>query len=325
MKTRTLLYCFVFALSANLFATAKSQVKKSDSLALVDLYNSTNGPGWTNNTNWLTSKPVSTWYGVYVPGVRVTRLALNRNNLIGNIPASIGNLETLQYLNLSENQLNGHIPGTIGDLIHLKDLYLYENNLNGHIPPSIGNLAELYRLGLSDNQLSGSIPKSIGNLAGLNTLSLEHNQLSGSIPTTIGNIKYLRFFYLDNNQLSGSIPASIGKMIKLRYVQLNNNQLSGEVPTHFRNLGVLYYLDISHNQLSQNSNEPWSFPSRNPRVNPVLIGNYNRFTFNGLESCSKGISSVRLCTAGYYTYISGWQYFVCSSRRYPQQKHLQMV
>jgi len=62
MKMKSLLFCCVFALCANMY-TAKAQVNVQDSLALVDLYNSTNGPNWSNHTNWLTKAPVSTWYG----------------------------------------------------------------------------------------------------------------------------------------------------------------------------------------------------------------------------------------------------------------------
>ena len=40
-------------------------VDPSDSLALVALYNATNGDYWNNNENWL-SGPVETWYGVEV-------------------------------------------------------------------------------------------------------------------------------------------------------------------------------------------------------------------------------------------------------------------
>ena len=47
------------------FNKANAQVNKQDSLVLVNLYNSTNGPGWRSNTNWLTTSPVSTWYRVY--------------------------------------------------------------------------------------------------------------------------------------------------------------------------------------------------------------------------------------------------------------------
>ena len=51
----------------------KAQVLESDSLALVALYNSTDGSNWTNNTNWLTGN-VDTWFGVTVSGNRVTEL-----------------------------------------------------------------------------------------------------------------------------------------------------------------------------------------------------------------------------------------------------------
>jgi hypothetical protein len=42
---------------------ARAQVASADSLALVALYNATNGPNWSNNTNWLTG-PVSTRAGI---------------------------------------------------------------------------------------------------------------------------------------------------------------------------------------------------------------------------------------------------------------------
>ena len=54
MKTNSLLYCLLFALCANLLTpAARAQVHAdvNDSLALVDLYNSANGPNWFNHTN----------------------------------------------------------------------------------------------------------------------------------------------------------------------------------------------------------------------------------------------------------------------------------
>ncbi len=77
-----------------------AQVNIDDSLALVDLYNSTNGPGWKHNANWLTAKPVSTWYGVTVDRDYVVQLQLYGNKLNGTLPKSIGNISNLQDLNL---------------------------------------------------------------------------------------------------------------------------------------------------------------------------------------------------------------------------------
>src|SRR6266487_1294766 len=86
MKTKFLLFCFLFTFCANR-NNANAQVNVQDSLALVDLYNSTNGVNWTDHTNWLTEHPISTWRGVKVTGTRVTYVFLYRNNLKGNIPS----------------------------------------------------------------------------------------------------------------------------------------------------------------------------------------------------------------------------------------------
>ncbi|MCH7676239.1 hypothetical protein IH879_14990 [candidate division KSB1 bacterium] len=62
-----------------------AQVPAQDSLALVALYDSTDGANWTDNTRWLTAS-VSTWFGVTVSGGRVTDVSLSSNNLNGHIP-----------------------------------------------------------------------------------------------------------------------------------------------------------------------------------------------------------------------------------------------
>src|SRR5690349_12935035 len=91
------LFCLLFAVFVNISITAHAQgVNKQDSLALVDLYNSTNGPNWNYHTNWLTKRPVSTWGGIIVSGKRVILIDLFDNNLIAQIPYSIGNLTALK-------------------------------------------------------------------------------------------------------------------------------------------------------------------------------------------------------------------------------------
>src|SRR5438105_4616827 len=164
MKTKSILFCLVFAVYANTCITANAQaVNKQDSLALVDLYNSTNGAGWNDNSGWLTG-PVTTWSGITITGTRVTGIYFVDNHLSGGIPSSLGNLANLQYLSLSSNQLSGSIPSSLGNLVNLQGLYLFQNQLSGSIPSSLGNLVNLYDLELYNNHLSGSIPSSIGNL-----------------------------------------------------------------------------------------------------------------------------------------------------------------
>ncbi|MCP3928770.1 MAG: hypothetical protein GY705_06680 [Bacteroidetes bacterium] len=138
----------------------------SDSLALVALYNATNGDEWEDNTNWLVEgQAIGSWHGVYVNlNGCVERLDLSFNNLKGELPPEIGNLSNLTKLSLNYNQLTGNIPPEIGNLVNLEYLDLSSNDLTGNIPSEIGNLSNLKELYLLYNHLTGNIPSEIGNL-----------------------------------------------------------------------------------------------------------------------------------------------------------------
>ena len=92
-----------FILFNGINQSLSAQVLEQDSLALVALYDSTDGANWTNNTNWF-SGPVSTWYSITVSDNRVTRISLIWNNLAGSLPPEIGNLPLLEKLILNVNQ-----------------------------------------------------------------------------------------------------------------------------------------------------------------------------------------------------------------------------
>ena len=124
MKRLTLKILTLATLMATLHSHLYSQTLYQDSLALVDLYNSTNGSSWTNNTNWLTSQPVSTWYGITVTNGRVTEIDLDANNVVGVLPSEIGDLDSLISIQFWNNGLSGSLPSTIGNLINLEQIYL---------------------------------------------------------------------------------------------------------------------------------------------------------------------------------------------------------
>lgn len=77
---------------------------------LIAFYNATGGANWLQNRNWNTASDVSNWYGVETKGGRVTQLVLDDNNLVGTLPAELGDLALLHRLVLNGNQISGRIP-----------------------------------------------------------------------------------------------------------------------------------------------------------------------------------------------------------------------
>ena len=217
-----------------------------DRAALEALYDATNGANWTVNENWKTDEPLEQWYGVETDSDgRVRRLYLRDNQLSGPIPAELGNLTSLGYLNLYGNQLSGPIPAELGNLTSPNALDLGGNQLSGPIPAELGNLTSLTELlDLGGNQLSGPIPAELGNLTSLGYLGLNGNQLSGPIPAELGNLTSLNALGLNGNQLSGPIPAELGNLTSLNALYLYGNQLSGPIPAELGNLTSLVALTI---------------------------------------------------------------------------------
>ncbi len=225
--SRRLAACGAFLLILSAFAwPARAAIPQIEREALIALYNSTNGDGWTDKPGWKTPPlhtdgfampgTEETWYGITVASDHVSHIQLYENNLTGGIPAQLGNLTNLQGLYLYGNQLTGGIPTQLGNLTNLQYFDLEGNQLTSSIPSQLGNLTNLQQLWLQGNQFTGSIPSQLGNLTNLQYLDLEGNQLTGGIPTQLGNLTNLESLLLDNNQLTGGIPTELGNLTKLQ-------------------------------------------------------------------------------------------------------------
>ena len=251
---RTLLTA-VFALASLVVLSGDNALAQGsvagDRLALVALYNATDGANWTNNTNWLSNEALSEWFGVSTDvNGRVTRLYLHLNGLNGAIPVELGGLASLQELFLFRNELSGAIPVELGGLASLTRLHLSQNELSGEIPAELGNLTSLKWLFLHENELSGEIPTELGSLTSLKWLYLTQNMLSGAIPVALGKLTNLEYLSLSQNELSGAIPVELGNLTSLYFLALSRNMLSGEIPTELGNLTSLQELSLWSNMLS---------------------------------------------------------------------------
>ncbi|XP_061341775.1 probable LRR receptor-like serine/threonine-protein kinase At3g47570 [Gastrolobium bilobum] len=108
-------------------------------------------------------------------------------------------------LYVSENYLSGNIPKTIGECSSLEYLYLRGNSFNGIIPSSLASLKGLRHLDLSRNHLSGSIPDVLQNITFLEYLNVSFNMLDGEVPTkgVFQNVSELSV--TGNNKLCGGV------------------------------------------------------------------------------------------------------------------------
>ena len=202
-----------------------SEAANPDSVALVALYNATNGPNWRDKTNWLSNQPLGEWEGVSTESVgHVYELRLEKNRLSGEIPSELGNLANLRYLVLNQNRLSGEIPSELGNLASLRYLELDQNRLSGEIPAELGNLTNLERLVLSDNQLTGTIPKELGNLTNLTHLELDDNQLSTLPDSLFAGLSSLAVLSLDGNSVD-PLPLTIS------LEQVGTDQVKAVAPT----------------------------------------------------------------------------------------------
>ncbi|XP_057814455.2 putative receptor-like protein kinase At3g47110 isoform X3 [Cryptomeria japonica] len=96
--------------------------------------------------------------------MRVSTVNLESSGLVGYISPVLGNLSSLEVLDMSNNSFHGVIPDLGQKLSNLKELHLWGNQLIGPIPTSLGNCSKLKFLDLGLNNLNGSVPLQLGKI-----------------------------------------------------------------------------------------------------------------------------------------------------------------
>ncbi len=235
-------------LSLTGFNTITSQVNIQDSLALVALYDATNGDQWKNNSNWLFD-PVSTWYGITLQGDRVYLINLYDNGLEGYIPDEIGQLAGLVELDLSLGNFTGGIPNVFWDMPNLYQLSLRNCGLTGEIPSSLSSCPQFARLTVTGNQLTGTIPPSLAACTDLIHLLISGNNFSGPFPPVIESFEHLEQLEISRNDFTGTIPAWVASLENLWWFIIDDNNFSGPTP-FLGDKPNLEYLYLGKNMLS---------------------------------------------------------------------------
>ncbi len=293
--------------------TLINPIPESEKEALIAFYNATGGPNW--NTTWDLNTDPGTWHGLtFNTSGRVSVIELLSNNLIGVLPAEIGDFSELQTLSIQDNKLSGEIPAEIGNLTNLKTLFLLFNELTGTLPVEIGNLINLERISFTRNQLSGEIPVEMGNLANLErlffndnnfsgeipieitnlsnleALSFSGNEFTGTIPSQIENLSQLNILFCSRNKFSGALPSALGNLTNLERLGLDTNEFTGTVTNALGNLSNLEVLTLNNNKLSG------TFPTniKNIAALRILSISENQFVFEDIEAEIPTLSSLSI-------------------------------
>ncbi|KAM4113362.1 hypothetical protein ACJW30_05G215300 [Castanea mollissima] len=109
-------------------------------------------------------------------------LDLSCNNLTGEIPLELGQLQRIHALNLSHNQLTGSIPKSFSDLTNVESLDLSHNRLSGEIPPQLIELTFLEVFSVAYNNLSGRTPDMKAQFGTFDASSYDGNPFLCGLP-----------------------------------------------------------------------------------------------------------------------------------------------
>ncbi|XP_076908390.1 receptor-like protein EIX2 [Bidens hawaiensis] len=204
------------------------------------------------------------------------RLYLDRNQLNGSIPESIGRLTNLRVLDLSRNKLTNLIPEALGRLRSLKVLDISLNQIKGPIPTSLGRLASLQVLAVHTNLLTGEIPVSIGQLLKVKFLDFSSNYLEGTFfnahLTNLSELKHLiissrsilkfnvshdwippfqlNVLSLSSCKIENGFPQWLKNQRNLKMLVLSNASMSGPPPSWLSKIPITGDINLSHNKLT---------------------------------------------------------------------------
>ena len=187
---------------------------------------------------------------VVLPWFRLHSLRLDSNMLQGPLP--IPPPSTLVY-RVTKNELIGEIPPLICNMNSLRVLDLSGNNLSGRVPPCLANFSRsLSILDLGSNNFDGPIPQACMMPNSLRVIDLGENRFQGQIPISLANCMMLEYLVLESNEIDDTFPFWLGALPELHVLILRSNKFHGEIGSWQKNFRFpkLRIIDLSDNEFT---------------------------------------------------------------------------
>ncbi|XP_073297453.1 leucine-rich repeat receptor protein kinase HPCA1-like isoform X2 [Primulina huaijiensis] len=175
----------------------------------------------------------------------------NKNQLSGQIPEQLFSSDmSLIHLLFDGNKFQGNIPSTLGLVQSLEVLRLDRNSLKGSVPSNLNNLTKITELNLAHNILSGVLP----NLTGMNSLNyvdLSNNSFKRSEPPNwFSTLSSLNTLVIEYGPLRGTVPPEIFSLPLIEQVKLRNNAFADKLDLSGKVSEQLQLIDLQNNDIS---------------------------------------------------------------------------
>lgn len=185
---------------------------------------------------------IPTEIGMFRETVKI--LALDDNNLEGDIPNSICGFSSLTIFDVSSNKFTGTLfPGDHScDFPALEIFRVSHNSFNGRLPSTSNWTSLKYNL-MHFNAFQGGLSSLVEAATNqtLLALTLHHNVLNEKLPENTALPPTLQTFTINGNRIPGKIPKMLFRQLSFNHntsILINNNRLSCKLPK-FKQKGSL--------------------------------------------------------------------------------------
>jgi len=191
------------------------------------LYFSLGGENWVHNANFLTAADECEWEDLVTEVKADGEENIKRVGLVCDQQIAEG--KCITRIILGDNNLSGDFPEEITELNNMLLIDMDNNAITSTIPSKIGNRLPTLRIfDVDNNQLTGTLPASLFK-AQTEIVDVDTNFLVGPL-SGLFNAPNLEYFSAYNNLLTGVIPSgAFAKMTKLGTLYLDDNQFTGSL------------------------------------------------------------------------------------------------